>query len=143
MDRRGHATSPQAAGPARADTTRPAARPAVVVRRKPPVPKRPRPAPRPVRAAVDEVPVPKTPPLDERALKRQFDGIFSGEPAPPAPQPVAPARRARRTACTATPRRGEPLSTRGASAAATHDEAGTPLHAAPHGALATDHAQAG
>ena len=44
---------------------RPAAadRPAVVVRRKPPVPKRPR----PVRRAptIDEVPVPKTPPLDE------------------------------------------------------------------------------
>ena len=68
--------------------TEPAARPAVVVRRKPPVPKRPRPAPR--RApTIDEVPVPKTPPLDERALKRQFDGIFSGEPAPPAPQPVS------------------------------------------------------
>ncbi|CAH0368094.1 unnamed protein product [Pelagomonas calceolata] len=107
----------------------PAARPAVVVRRKPPVPKRPRPAPR--RApTVDEVPVPKTPPLDERALKRQFDGIFSGEPAPPArsPQPVK-ARAAART----TDRLHRDAASRRAALdarrkrAATHDEAGAPL----------------
>ena len=107
----------------------PAARPAVVVRRKPPVPKRPRPAPR--RApTVDEVPVPKTPPLDERALKRQFDGIFSGEPAPPAPQPAVPvSARAART----TDRLHRDAASRRAALdarrkrAATHDDAGAPL----------------
>ena len=103
----------------------PADRPAVVVRRKPPVPKRPR----PVRRAptIDEVPVPKTPPLDERALKRQFDGIFSGEPAPPAPQPVS--ARAART----TDRLHRDAASRRAALdarrkrAATHDDAGAPL----------------
>ena len=123
------ATRPVRKPPVPRVRTRPAAadRPAVVVRRKPPVPKRPRPAPR--RApTVDEVPVPKTPPLDERALKRQFDGIFSGEPAPPAPQPVK-ARAAART----TDRLHRDAASRRAALdarrkrAATHDDAGAPL----------------
>ena len=122
------ATRPVRKPPVPRVRTRPAAadRPAVVVRRKPPVPKRPRPAPR--RApTVDEVPVPKTPPLDERALKRQFDGIFSGEPAPPAPQPVS--ARAART----TDRLHRDAASRRAALdarrkrAATHDDAGAPL----------------
>ena len=107
----------------------PAARPAVVVKRKPPVPKRPRPARR--APTVDEVPVPKTPPLDEKALKRQFDGIFSGEPpAPPTPQPAVPvSARAART----TDRLHRDAASRRAALdarrkrAATHDDAGAPL----------------
>ena len=112
---------------ARTVRTEPAARPAVVVRRKPPVPKRPRPAPR--RApTIDEVPVPKTPPLDERALKQQFDGIFSGEPpAPPTPQPVSA-----RAAQTTDRLHRDAASRRAAldarrKRAATHDDAGAPL----------------
>ena len=109
--------------------TRPAAaRPAVVVKRKPPVPKRLRPAPR--RApTVDEVPVPKTPPLDERALKQQFDTIFSDEPAPPARSPQPVSARAART----TDRLHRDAASRRAALdarrkrAATHDEAGAPL----------------
>ena len=122
------ATRPVRKPPVPRVRTRPAAadRPAVVVRRKPPVPKRPRPAPR--RApTVDEVPVPKTPPLDERALKRQFDGIFSGEPAPPAPQPVSA-----RAAQTTDRLHRDAASRRAAldarrKRAATHDDAGAPL----------------
>ena len=126
-----------------------AVRPAVIVQRKPPVPvmARPRPAARPLRRVPNVVPVPATPPLDERALKQQFDTIFSGEPPPPAtptaaraaatpptPQPLArsPRPTSARAAQTTERLHREAAARRKAldakpARAATHDEAGAPL----------------